>query len=295
MIYNEQKTMSKNCLKGRVIKGVTSRYHVDTKEGVKIVPARKKVKNIGEILVGDIVEIAKEGTTFVLENVLPRKNQLIRPYVANVDVCLIVIAPLPKPDFLLVDKVIVNCLVEGIMPILVANKSDLGEISELNEYRNILEIQSCSATTDEGIEKLTSLFDGKTVCLAGQSAVGKSSIINAILKTDKLETAGLAKKSMRGKHTTRQTELLHVGNCFLIDTCGFSLLDAIEIEPEELRLYYDEFEALRSLCKFRGCTHLNEPECAVKSDIGLSVSQGRYERYKTIYQELEERKNKKFS
>ncbi|HKL94652.1 MAG TPA: ribosome small subunit-dependent GTPase A [Clostridia bacterium] len=287
--------MSKNRLNGKVIKGITSRYYVDTVQGVKFVLARKKVKNFGEILVGDFVELSEECGTFIIENVLPRRNKLIRPYVANVDICLIVVAPLPKPDFLLVDKIIINCLVEGIKPILVANKSDISEINELSEYKNIVDIYSCSATSGEGIERLLNSLDGKTVCFAGQSAVGKSSIINAVLQTDKLQTSALSKKSQRGKHTTRQTELLRIGNCFLIDTCGFSLLDAVDLEPERLRLYFDEFELLQPLCQFRACTHLNEPNCAVKSEVGISVSLGRYERYKAIYEELVEKRNNKFN
>ncbi|MDD4839494.1 MAG: ribosome small subunit-dependent GTPase A [Clostridia bacterium] len=286
--------MAKDILNGRVIKGVTSRYFLDTKNGVKVASARKKLKIFGDILIGDLVEFIEERGTFVIEKVLPRRNTLIRPYVANVDTCLIVIAPVPEPDFLLVDKVLINCLVEGIEPILVANKIDLGSLKELKEYNGILDIFACSATDGEGIDALVGALDGKTVCFAGQSAVGKSSIINAILKTDRLQTDGLTKKIQRGKHTTRQTELLRVGSAYLIDTCGFSLLDTIDLKPEELRLYFDEFELLQPLCQFKACCHINEPNCAVKSEIGMSVSEGRYNRYKTIYNELVERKNNKF-
>jgi ribosome biogenesis GTPase len=207
---------------------------------------------------------------------------------------LIVIAPVPAPDFLLVDKIIINCLYENIKPVLVANKIDILKVPEISDYYGILDIFSCSAASGEGIDALLSSLSGATVCFAGQSAVGKSSIINAFLKTDKLRTAPLSKKVQRGRHTTRQSELLSVGDCYLIDTCGFSMLDTVELKPSELGLYYDEFEPLRPLCAFRSCTHTTEPNCAVKSEIGLSVSKARYERYLTIYNELKERESNKY-
>ena len=123
--------------KGRVIKAVASKFFVDTDEGVKVCFARKRLKNDGLIYVGDYVEIAKERDSFVIENVESRKNRLIRPYVSNVDVCFIVIAPEPEPDFLLVDKIIVNCLVEGIEPVLVKNKCDVKAI-DTSEYDGIV-------------------------------------------------------------------------------------------------------------------------------------------------------------
>ena len=122
---------------GRVIKAVASKFFVDTSDGVKVCFARKKLKVDGIIFVGDRVQVAKDRDSYVIESVYPRKNALIRPYVANVDVCFIVVAPEPQPDFLLVDKVIVNCLEEGITPVLVANKSDIADI-DLSEYNNCL-------------------------------------------------------------------------------------------------------------------------------------------------------------
>ena len=176
---------------GRVIKAVASKFFVDTSDGVKVCFARKKLKVDGIIFVGDRVQVAKDRDSYVIESVYPRKNALIRPYVANVDVCFIVVAPEPQPDFLLVDKVIVNCLEEGITPVLVANKSDIADI-DLSEYNNVCECVKCSAETREGTEKLASLIRGKTACFAGQSAVGKSSIINAVLDSPALIKIGRA-------------------------------------------------------------------------------------------------------
>lgn len=179
--------------KGRVIKAVASKFFVDTDEGVKVCFARKRLKNDGLIYVGDYVEIAKDRDSFVIENVALRKNRLIRPYVSNVDVCFIVIAPEPEPDFLLVDKIIVNCLVEGIEPILVKNKADVKHI-DTAEYDGVVKQIECSAQTGENVKKIVEIAKGKTACFAGQSAVGKSSLLNNILDCDLLEVGELAKR-----------------------------------------------------------------------------------------------------
>lgn len=279
---------------GRVVKAVSSRFFVDVGGEVKVCYARKKLKADGNIYVGDNVNISKERDSFVIEEVLPRKNSLVRPYVANVDVCFIVIAPEPQPDFLLVDKIVVNCLKQDIEPILVQNKRDIATI-DVSEYDGVLECVACSAESGEGVDALASLAKGRTVCFAGQSAVGKSSIINALLREPVLEVGELAKKIKRGKNTTRRTEILNTGEgTYLVDTCGFSMLDAVDIPPEELRLYFDDMEKFRPLCRFNMCTHTSEPDCAVRAEVGKGVGAGRYERYLAIFNELKERQANKF-
>lgn len=168
--------------KGRVVKAVASKFWVDADGGVKMCFARKKLKSDGAIYVGDSVGIARDRDAYVIETVYPRSNALVRPYVANVDVCLIVLAPEPAPDFLLADKVIVNCLAEGITPVLVWNKCDL-EKAELAEYNNVCERVVCSAETGEGIDALAALIQGKTACLRGSppSARAPSSMRSSIL------------------------------------------------------------------------------------------------------------------
>lgn len=282
-------------IKGRVIKGVASKFFVDTAEGVKVCFARKRLKMDGDIIfVGDFVTIQKDRDSFVIESVESRKNKLIRPYVSNIDICFIVIAPEPEPDFVLVDKVIVNCLEQGIEPVLVKNKADLAHI-DTSEYSNVLKILEVSAENGEGISKIVELAKGKTACFAGQSAVGKSSILNAILDSDILEVGELTRKIKRGKNTTRKTEIFNVGNgTYFVDTCGFSMLEAIDIEPANLRLYFDDLEEFRPSCRFNGCTHIDEPDCAVKEHVGKEIGEGRYERYKTIYAELKKRKDEMY-
>lgn len=281
-------------IEGRVIKAVASRFTVDTPQGVLGCFARKKLKADGNIFVGDYVTLSKERDAYVIEEVKPRKNQLIRPYVSNVDLCFIVIAAEPQPDFLLVDKVIVNCLEQNIEPVLVKNKSDIARI-DTAEYNSVCRQVECSAASAEGVSRLVDCAKGKTVCFAGQSAVGKSSIINAILDNDLLEVGELAKKIKRGKNTTRKTEIFHIGEgTYFVDTCGFSMLETIDIQPEDLRLYFDDMEKFRLQCRFNSCTHIDEPDCAVKPHVGEEIGTGRYERYKLIYQELVERKENKY-
>ena len=286
---------------GKVIKHVAARFVV-LSDGKKVnCIARKKIRGkdyysdaVDEILVGDIVEFQRDRDVFIIEKVLPRKNQLLRPYVSNIDTCLIVISPVPEPDFLLVDKVIVNCLHQGIEPVLVMNKVDIEKI-DVSDYKDIIPIYYTSANTNEGLDELLQKIDGKTTCLAGQSAVGKSSLINAILNTNKQTIGELSRQTQRGTNTTRITEIIHIkDNTFIVDTCGFSMLDTIDIEPEDLRFYFEEFEAFRGDCKFNSCTHINEPDCEVLKHVGKEISQKRYERYKTIYNELIERRNKRY-
>ncbi len=279
---------------GRVIKAVASKFFVDTIEGVKVCFARKKLKNDGIIFVGDYVTISKDRDSFVIEEVKPRKNSLIRPYVSNVDVCFIVIAPEPEPDMVLVDKIIVNCLQQLITPVLVKNKCDIKHL-DTSEYNGVVEQIECSALEDIDVKKIVEFAKGKTVCFAGQSAVGKSSLLNTILDCDLLEVAELTKKIKRGKNTTRKTEIFNVGGTYFVDTCGFSMLETIDIQPEQLRLYFDEFEPYREGCKFSSCTHQDEPECAIKAHVGKEIGQGRYQRYLEIYKELALRKQNKYN
>ena len=279
---------------GRVIKAVASKFFVDTPEGVKVSFARKRLKNDGIIFVGDYVTVTKDRGDFVIEEVKPRKNQLIRPYVSNIDVCFIVISPEPEPDFVLVDKIIINCLEQRITPVLVKNKDDLRTI-DTSEYDGVIEQFVCSAATGEGVKELVEFAKGKTVCFAGQSAVGKSSLINTILDCDLLEVGELAKKIKRGKNTTRKTEIFNLNGTYFVDTCGFSMLETVDVEPKDLRLYYDDFEQFRRECRFSSCTHTDEPDCAVKAHVGKEIGTGRYQRYLAIYKELVERKENMYN
>lgn len=288
-------------IKGIVIKGVTSKYDVEAENNIYTVTARGRLKKEGAIRVGDYVNMSEENDGYVIEGVLPRKNALIRPYVANVDICFIVIAPVPAPDFMLVDKIIINAVDNKIKPVLVLNKEDLTDKAFndmiIDDYTGIVDILITSAKTGEGIDRLLACTKGKTACLAGQSAVGKSSLLNAILGGDFLKTGGLSVKIERGRHTTRQSEIIKSGDAYIIDTCGFSMLEfPLGFNPSELKYYYTEYNDYAENCKFRGdCTHINEPECMVKKAVADGrLSKNRYERYCKLYDELSEQWRKRY-
>lgn len=261
--------------------------------------ARGKIKNAVEILVGDMVEVEKQGRSYVIEKVLPRKNSLIRPYVANIDIAIITIALSPKPDYILVDKILLNCRNCNIKPVLCVNKSDLAtdefrkEIEE--DYANFCDIIYVSAKNNENIDEIERLVKDKVVCLCGQSAVGKSSIINRLLPDASLEVGELSKKTERGKHTTRTTEIFRLRSGFVVDTCGFTMLENVDISERELQAFYPDFTEASYNCKFRGCEHIHEPECEVKRLVNEGkISKRRYERYVQIYGEIKENRRKKY-
>ena len=281
---------------GTVIKSVGGVFTVrgdDSKKYVCFAPKKFRYNDF-DLMVGDRIkfEDLKRGKGVVTE-VIPRKNKLTRPEIANVDVCFIVLACEPQPDLYLCDKVLINCFQEKIEPIIVVNKMDVSEqTAELvkQNYGSIADIVCVSALDSNSVLQLTAyLKGGKIACFAGQSAVGKTSILNALLPEVNGATGGLSAKSGRGMHTTRHSELHTVGQGYVVDTCGFSLCDLHDIRSDELRLYLDDFVELAHKCKFTSCTHTVEPDCAVK----LAKEKGelckeRYERYLEEYNELKE-------
>lgn len=252
---------------------------------------------------GDFVEFepAGEQSYGLIQQVLERKNQLVRPAVANVDCAIIVIAPTPKPDLLLVDKLILYATQQGIAPILVLNKMDLDKKHNLQaleeEYQKVLPVYQVCAKDGSGIPALLLALQGKVVCFAGQSAVGKSSLINGIAPELGLETGGLSKKTQRGRHTTRHAQLYEAkeAGVTLVDTPGFSILATLDCEPEDLASYYEDFAPYLGKCRFATCMHNKEPDCAVKQGVEEgNISPGRYARYLELLQELIEKRSKRY-
>ncbi len=290
-------------LNGKIIKGVGGFYTVLTDGGKRYTcKARGLFRKLGLTPIpGDnvVISVDKKGAGFILE-ILPRVNELIRPAVANVDVLLIVVsAQEPLPDLELVDKLLLFCRDQSIRPILVINKCDCGEndtaASIAYQYSGAqIKVLSVSAETGFGMDGLFDLLTGCTVCLAGQSAVGKSSIINKLLGLE-LTTGELSYKTERGRHTTRHAELIQTPSGGLIaDTPGFSMLESIRLEPEEIPGLYPEFEKYKGQCRFMGCMHLSEPDCAVKDAVkDGSVNKERYARYvKTANEAIEARRHR---
>jgi len=228
-----------------------------------------------------------------------RKNELIRPYIANVDAVAAVVAPVPEPDWICVEKIILNCLKQNVTPFIILNKADLIDEETkkkmLAPYENSFDVFAVSAKTGEGIKELEEYMEGKLVCLAGQSAVGKSSLINAVFSAS-LEVGELSKKIARGKNTTRHVEIYDFGNCRIADTCGFSVAEHADVMPEELTMYYGEFTEYRNFCRYDNCTHISEPDCAVKRAVNEGkLNKDRYERYVSLYNEIKESRKKRYA
>lgn len=289
--------------KGKILKGVGGFYTVLAEDGGRITcKARGIFRKEGVIpLPGDEVTVSLEQkNAAVISEIMPRKNELLRPAVSNVDVLLIVVsASEPVPDFELVDKLLLYCVKQGIEPIIAVNKCDGGSGSEYDEvvlqYKEAVDsIVQVSAATGFGLDGLKALIANRTVCLAGQSAVGKSSLINALLGLD-LETGELSKKTERGRHTTRHAEfILTPEGGMIADTPGFSLLESVKLEPEEIPPMYPEFSEVSGTCRFPGCMHVSEPGCAVKEKLHAGgINEKRYSRYvKIINEAIEARRHK---
>lgn len=289
-------------MQGRIIKGIGGFYNVLLEDGETVCcKARGRFRNEGVTpMVGDLVEISIPETGFAsMDDILPRTNALLRPPVANIDLLVIVLsACVPKPDFLLADKLLIQAKTLRIEPLLVLNKIDAAKqeiqeefLSDYAAFRTLL----ASSRTGENIDALKAALTNRVSCFAGQSAVGKSSLLNALFPQLELETGELAKRTDRGKHTTRQAELWPFLGGAVLDTPGFSLFEMSELSQDALNTCYPEFDGVYPKCRFSGCRHNAEPDCAVKALLSQGkLSQGRYTRYLEIQKEIEEKRKHKY-
>jgi ribosome biogenesis GTPase / thiamine phosphate phosphatase len=252
-------------------------------------------------LVGDEVIFQVENKTdgYIME-IRERKNELIRPPIANIDQAILVFSAV-QPDFSpgLLDRFLVLIEAKDIRPIIVISKMDLTDDKTkpivkkyASEYRNIgYEVIETSAVTKDGVDMLLPYLEGRTSVFAGQSGVGKSSLLNALRPDLQLKTNDISTHLGRGKHTTRHVELIEIGGGLVADTPGFSSLEFNEIEAEQLPLCFPEFRERAHECKFRGCTHIAEPKCAVKAALEAGeIPSYRYEHYLSFMEEIKERK-----
>lgn len=280
-----------------IIKGVGGLYYARQPDGqVHVLRAKGKFrKQHITPLVGDRILFtpASGDEHGWVEEILPRDNQFLRPPVANVRNVLLVLAPEPEPDYLLVDTLLVTAARQGVRPALIANKCDLSSAvyEELcREYASLgVSILRVSARTGEGIEELRALLREGTCCFAGQSGVGKSTLLSAATGL-KLKTGEISRKIARGRHTTRHAELMFQDGYQVLDTPGFSLLELWSgMEPVELKRYYPDFAPYEEQCRFSPCYHLSEPGCAVLAAVETgALGRERVERYHLLLKRVQE-------
>lgn len=284
---------------GKIIKGIGGFYYILGEDNVLYtVRAKKKIKHKGLTpTVGDSVLFAAgQGEQYGwLEEIFPRKNLLIRPPVSNIDTLCIVICPVPKPDYLLLDLLLIAARQYGIEPYIVYNKCELGTDEGLAAYEKAdAAIFPVSSYEKLGLDVLKSNLQGKNVCLAGQSGVGKSTLINTLFGLA-LETGDISRIE-RGKHTTRHVEIHHKDGVNIFDTPGFSVLELVkDMKAEELQNYYPEFMPYHGQCRFLPCYHVSEPDCAVQEAVESGyIAKERLLRYQGLVETAKENRRTKY-
>jgi ribosome biogenesis GTPase / thiamine phosphate phosphatase len=287
---------------GKIVKALSGFYYV--LDGDNLIQCRGRGvfrKNKITPLVGDEVVFQAENDLegYILE-VKERKNELVRPPIANVDQAILVFSAV-EPDFstVLLDRFLVLVEFNHIEPLICITKMDLTNDEEkqmivkyAEQYKKAgYEVILTSSETETGIEQLNPHVENKISVFAGQSGVGKSSLLNVLRPDLELKTNDISSHLGRGKHTTRHVELIKIGNGLIADTPGFSSLEFTTIEAEELTFCFPEIEKASENCKFRGCLHVTEPKCAVKAAVDSGeIPAYRYQHYTDFLQEIKDRK-----
>jgi len=294
-------------MQGKIIKGIAGFYYVHV-DGVGVCECKAKGifrKDKIKPLVGDDVELVLTDEAVLEGNItqiLPRRSELIRPAVANIDQALVIFAMTkPEPNYNLLDRFLIMMRRQGLDCIICFNKRDIATEEERAAVREIYghsgcEVLCASALQKEGIDELQRLLTGKTTAVAGPSGVGKSSMINCLQQDKLMETGAISEKIERGKHTTRHSELLAISeHTYIMDTPGFSSLSLFDMKKEELAGYYPEFAPYEEQCKFKPCAHIHEPVCGVRDALARGeISKIRYENYVSFYEELKEKEKRKY-
>lgn len=286
---------------GKIVKALSGFYYVLTADG-EITQCRGRGvfrKNKITPLVGDSVVFQAENDLegYIME-VLPRKNELVRPPIANIDQAILVFSAM-EPEFstVLLDRFLVLIESKGVSPLICISKMDLLDedaklIKFADYYRSIgYEVLLTSTMEPEQLKEILPYLKDKTSVIAGQSGVGKSSLLNVLRPELELKTDNISSHLGRGKHTTRHVELMEINHGFVADTPGFSSLEFLEMEAEDVKECFPEFVEKSHDCKYRGCTHLKEPKCAVKEAVeNEEIASYRYKHYVSFVEEIKDRK-----
>ena len=287
-------------LQGTIVKGIAGFYYVLAGEGddrkVYECKARGIFRKDGVTpLAGDrvLMSVQEDGSGSV-DEILPRINVFDRPPVANVETMILVAAARePEPNFPLLDRFCVMAEQKNCRIAVCVNKADIGDPDVLQRFRNVYgpvyPLFIVSTVTEEGAEELRAFLKGTQAALAGPSGVGKSSIANLLLRSNAMETGEISRKTLRGKNTTRHTELFDAGEFRLFDTPGFTSFELGEVEEVQLQHFFPEFAPYLGRCRFDNCRHLDEPGCAVaKAAADKRISRRRYASYKDMMKYLQQ-------
>lgn len=285
-------------MQGVIVKGIGGFYYVKTENELIECKARGKFRfNELTPMVGDSVDIEVNGEKGVINKIHKRKNQLVRPPVANVTQAFIIFCfENPELNLDLLNKFLVQCEANDIKVIVCLNKIDIVNLDayayiikmlELAKYETIL----LSAKNSIGIDKITQKLENNVSVLCGPSGVGKSTILNKVSGRELMETGNISEKLSRGKHTTRHCELIECNNGLIVDTPGFSSFEIETMEKDQLQYCFPEFIEFIGECKFNGCLHNKEPECSIKTAVKKGIiSELRYDFYIKTLEELTNRR-----
>lgn len=281
---------------GLILSGVNGLYAVESENDIYYCRSGTRVrKNDGKILAGDRVVFRDNGDgQGFITSLLPRKNSLVRPPVANIDLLCMVVAPKdPAPYLYNIDLLTVIAEKNGIECAIIISKSDLADCAEIGEaYRKTpFSVIETSSESKKGIEEVRNLLRGKICVLCGASGVGKSTLINTLYPFLELETGALSEKISRGKNTTRTTTLFPLGDgTYLADTPGFTAVNTelyCEISHKELHTLFPEFEQYEAGCRYADCTHTKETECGIAAAVSNgAIAESRHESFKKLYYDL---------